>query len=213
MAATTLYLNDQTWRRADGHHATVRVYVGPLRSYSQSGADFVNGEAVIRDDELAAKLLGLGIARRTPSAEARIMARDLPARTVFNGPQTVANGRDARGRFTAGAPPGPGRPAHANVFAKYQGELHGALLAEVSPADVRAILRQVIRIAQRGHLPAVELLLKWVLGATPAPVDPDRLDEHELSVRRGRPTLLDELALAETPTARDPDAQTAPQHP
>lgn len=78
--------------------------------------------------------------------------------------------------------------------------MRGALLAEVSPADVRVILRQVIRIAKRGHLPAVELLLKWVLGAPPAPVDPDRLDEHELDVRRKRPTLLDQLALADDQT-------------
>jgi hypothetical protein len=94
------------------------------------------------------------------------------------------------------------------------------VLAEVSPADVRTVLRQVLRIAKRGHLPAVELLLKWVLGAPPVPVDPDRLDEHELSVKRGRPTLLDQLALGEageadnqdnTPAAPEaPDAPDAP---
>jgi hypothetical protein len=64
--ATTLYLNDQTWRREDGNHASVRIYIGPLQSSSQSWADFVNGQAVIRDDALSAKLLGLGIARLTP---------------------------------------------------------------------------------------------------------------------------------------------------
>jgi hypothetical protein len=75
---------------------------------------------------------------------------------------------------------------------------------------VRTILRQVLRIAKRGHLPAVELLLKWVLGAPPAPVDPDRLDEHELSVKRGRPTLIDELALVQTPAAVDSEAMPVP---
>jgi hypothetical protein len=137
------------------------------------------------------------------------MARDLPARTVLTGPQTAANGRDARGRFVAGAPLGPGRPAVANPFARYQAELRAALLAEVSPADLRTVLRQVLKIAKRGHLPAVELLLKWVLGAPPLPVDPDRLDEHELSVKRGKPTLIDQLALAEPPAgdADDPAAE------
>jgi hypothetical protein len=103
-----------------------------------------------------------------------------------------------------GAPPGPGRPA--NSFGRYQAELRGALLAAVSPADLRAITRTVIRLAKRGHVPAVELLLRWTLGAPPAPVDPDRLDEHELSVRRGRPTLVDWLALADEQADREPAA-------
>jgi hypothetical protein len=120
----------------------------------------------------------------------------------LNGPKTVENGRDAHGRFLPGNP-GGGRPA--NPFGRYQAELRGALLAEVAPADLRAILRQVIRIAKRGHLPAVELLLKWTLGAPPAPVDPDRVDEHELSVRRGRPSLLDVMTLADEQAAEDPD--------
>ena len=127
------------------------------------------------------------------------MASELPAR--LHGGQTVRNGRDARGRFLPGNP-GGGRPA--NPFGRYQAELRGALLAEVKPADVRMILRQVIRLAKRGHLPATELLLKWVFGAPPAPVDPDRLDEHEWSVKRGRPTLLDQLSLEDN-QAEDPD--------
>src|SRR5919108_4514254 len=126
------------------------------------------------------------------------MARELPARTRTNGLKTVETvdpGRDPRtGRFVPGNP-GGGRPA--NPFARAQRELRGALLAEVTPADVQTVLRQVIRLAKRGHLPAVELLLKWVLGGPPPAVDPDRLEEHELSVKRGRPTLVDALALGE----------------
>lgn len=136
------------------------------------------------------------------------MARDLPARPVLNGLETGKTGRDIRGRFTSGAPPGPGRPV-ANPFGRYQAELRAALLAEVQPADVRTILRQVIRLAKRGHLPAVELLLKWTLGAPPAAVDPDKLDEHEWSVKRGRPTLLDQLALADDQAEDDPEARPA----
>jgi hypothetical protein len=65
--ATTLYLNDQSWQRPDGHVAVAtRIYIGPLRSYSHSWADFVNGMAVIADADVASKLLELGIARLTP---------------------------------------------------------------------------------------------------------------------------------------------------
>jgi hypothetical protein len=64
--ATTLYLIDQSWRRADGHHAEVRIYVGPLRNYGQPPAVFVDGVALIADAALAAKVVALGIARLTP---------------------------------------------------------------------------------------------------------------------------------------------------
>lgn len=142
------------------------------------------------------------------------MGRDLPARTVFHGPKTVENGRDARGRFLPGNS-GGGRPA--NPFARYQAELRGALLAEVKSTDLRAILRQVIRIAKRGHLPAVELLLKWVLGAPPPAVDPDKLDAHELEVRRSRPTLVDWVSLADEQadraSAADAPADEEPDEP
>jgi len=65
MASTRVYLINQDWRRADGHHAVVRVYVGPLRNYGQPPAVFVNGEAVV-DDDLREKLLSLGYVRLTP---------------------------------------------------------------------------------------------------------------------------------------------------
>jgi hypothetical protein len=64
--ATTLYLTDQSWRRADGSHAVVRVYVGPLQNYGQPPAVFVDGATVITDDALAATLLARGLARLTP---------------------------------------------------------------------------------------------------------------------------------------------------
>jgi hypothetical protein len=66
MATITLYLNDQSWRRADGNHATVRVYVGAMQNLGQPPAVFVDGVAVLTDENLAAKVVGLGIARTTP---------------------------------------------------------------------------------------------------------------------------------------------------
>jgi hypothetical protein len=138
------------------------------------------------------------------------MAQDLPA--VSNGTKTVANGttgRDARtGRFLPGNP-GGGRPA--NPFGRYQRELRAAVLAAVSPTDLQAVVRTVLRLAKRGHVPSVELLLKWTLGGPPPAVDPDRIDEHELSVKRGRPTLIDELALAQTPSADDRETLPVPE--
>jgi hypothetical protein len=140
------------------------------------------------------------------------MARDLPA--VFrgeNGGKPLTPARDARGRFMAGASPGPGRPA--NPFARYQGELRRALAAEVTPADLQAVIRQVVKLAKRGSIQATELLLKWTLGGPAPVVDPDRLDEHELSVRRGRPTLVDAMTLADEQADREPAANTDEEEP
>jgi len=135
------------------------------------------------------------------------MARDLPARTVKNGLETGTNGRDARtGRFTPGNA-GGGRPA--NPFGRYQRELRGALLAAVRPDDLQAIARTLVRLAKQGHGPSVELLLRWTLGGPPPAVDPDRLDEHEYSVKRSRPTLIDALSLADDPAEADPDETPA----
>jgi hypothetical protein len=133
------------------------------------------------------------------------MARDLPA--VLPRGKPAHTGRDARGRFVSGAAPGPGRPA--NPFARYQAELRQALLAEVSPADLRAVLRQVLRLAKRGHLPAVELLLRWTLGGPPPTLDPDQLDRHEREVRAGRLTMLDHLAQAEDPGEAESNTSTS----
>ena len=127
------------------------------------------------------------------------MARHLPARrTVKNGLKTVETDRDARGRFLPGNP-GGGRPA--NPFGRYQRELRGAVLTAVTLADLQSVIKQVVRLAKRGHGPSVELLLKWTLGGPPPALDPDKLDTHEREVRTGRLTMLDHLAQAEDPPA------------
>jgi hypothetical protein len=65
MALTRVYLIDQSWRRADGHHAVVRVFIGPGPHATTVPAVFVNGEAVV-DDDLRGRLLQEGYARLTP---------------------------------------------------------------------------------------------------------------------------------------------------
>jgi hypothetical protein len=124
------------------------------------------------------------------------MGQDLPARTVFNGPKTGETGRDARGRLVPGNP-GGGRPA--NPFARQQAQLRQTVLDEVNEADLRAVVRKVLRLAKLGNLAAVELLFKWVIGPPPMPVHPDRVAEDELSVRRGMPTMIDRMLLAGEP--------------
>jgi hypothetical protein len=65
MGLTRVSLINQDWRRADGNHATVRIYLGPRASYTTVPAVFVNGEALV-DDDLRDQLLRLGYVRLTP---------------------------------------------------------------------------------------------------------------------------------------------------
>jgi hypothetical protein len=66
MGLTRVYLRDQSsWRRADGHHAVVRVFIGPWPHYTMVPAVFVDGEAVV-DDDLRGRLLQEGYVRLTP---------------------------------------------------------------------------------------------------------------------------------------------------
>jgi hypothetical protein len=130
------------------------------------------------------------------------MGRDLPARTVFNGPKTVVNGRDpVTGRFVPGNP-GGGRPA--NPYSRAQASLRLAALEAVHAGDLQAVVRKLLHLARRGDLAATEQLFRWIVGPPPAPTHPDRVDEDELAVRRRLPTLVDWLALADEQADREP---------
>jgi hypothetical protein len=139
------------------------------------------------------------------------MARDLPA--VFNGAKPVQTGRDVRGRFVAGAPPGPGRPA--NPYARQQAALRVAALAAVEEGELRAVVRKLLSLAKRGSIPAAECLFKWIIGPPPEPTHPDFLRAHDFAARRAQPGLVDELALEERlpldDQAADPDAENDPE--
>jgi hypothetical protein len=139
------------------------------------------------------------------------MARDLLPQAVFNGPKPVQTGRDGKGRFMPGAPPGPGRPA--NPYARQQAALRVAVLDEVDERDLRAVVRTLLRLAKRGNVPATELLFKWIIGPPPEPAHPDFLRAHEFAARRAQPSLVDELALAERLPAADEDAEEDPETP
>jgi hypothetical protein len=149
------------------------------------------------------------------------MARDLPARAVFNGPKPVQTGRDVKGRFMPGAPPGPGRPA--NPYARQQAALRVAVLEEVDEGNLRAIVWKLLRLAKLGNLGAVKLLFEWVIGAPPEPTHPDFVAAHDFEARRAQPSLIDALSLAErvsaddyaeeAPAAEDEELPPAPLHP
>ncbi len=93
------------------------------------------------------------------------------------------NGRDARGRFAAGNPGGPGNP-----FARRVAELRSVLLESVTKEDMQFIAGQLVVMARTGDLAAIKLLFQYVVGKPAATVDPDSLDYQEMELYRQAPT-------------------------
>jgi hypothetical protein len=89
-------------------------------------------------------------------------------------PKAAEGGRDSHGRFAEGNPGGPGNP-----FARQVAALRTALLAAVTPQDIEAVARELLRQAKEGNVAAAKLLLSYTLGKPPAAVDPDTLDAQE----------------------------------
>jgi hypothetical protein len=95
------------------------------------------------------------------------------------------NGRAANGRFGFGNPGGPGNPHARRIAAMRQ-----AILAAVSPEDVRDIMLALVAQAKEGNREAAKIVLQYTLGkpgswdpATdlgdvdlPAPAAPPRVD-------------------------------------
>src|SRR5438046_9965777 len=95
------------------------------------------------------------------------------AQPTTNRPQTEtrSNGRDAQGRFAPGNPGGPGNP-----FARHVAALRKAFFAAVSEEDLQRICQRLVAQAILGDIPSAKLVLGYVLGKIPEPVNPDTLD-------------------------------------
>lgn len=76
------------------------------------------------------------------------------------------------GRFVPGNAGGPGNP-----YAKQVGALREALLAEVTPDDLRAIVRGLVEQAKGGDVAAAREILLRTLGR---PVEADLLERLEV---------------------------------
>ncbi len=70
-----------------------------------------------------------------------------------------ANGRDGRGRFLPGNRGGPGNPHVVQV-----NQLRSALLRAVSPKDIRAVIRKLVKMATAGNIEAAKLLMDRCIG-------------------------------------------------
>jgi hypothetical protein len=87
-------------------------------------------------------------------------------------PAPLPYGRDSAGRFIAGNCVAKGR---SHAFATQAAALRRAFYAEVTPADMRRVVRKLVTEATGGNLQAARLLLLWVIGKPDDPVHPDGL--------------------------------------
>jgi carbamoylphosphate synthase small subunit len=84
---------------------------------------------------------------------------------------TKADRDPQTGRFVTGNPGGPGNPHAQRVAA-----LRSALLEAVTPADMVAVAKQLIRAARGGDVAAMKVFFERTLGR---PLEADILDRLE----------------------------------
>jgi hypothetical protein len=94
---------------------------------------------------------------------------------------TDFNGRDEFGRFVKG-----NRAAKGNPFAKKVARLRAALLGAITPADMRTIIKKLIKQARSGDLAAAREVFDRAVGR------PQELDFIEKLENLER--MLDEIA-------------------
>src|SRR6516164_7217719 len=79
---------------------------------------------------------------------------------------TAGNGHDSRGRFTAG-----NKAACGNPFFRRCAQLRAQAVCEITPDEVRLLMRRLYRSAMEGDVAATVVLLGYLLGKPAKVVD------------------------------------------
>ena len=74
---------------------------------------------------------------------------------------SASNGRDGRGRFARG-----NRLSKGNPFARKVAALRSALLGAITPSDIKAIVKRLIKNARAGDLASCREILDRGIGKT-----------------------------------------------
>jgi hypothetical protein len=89
---------------------------------------------------------------------------------------TDDSGRDKKGRFGKGNRAGQGNPKHRKIQ-----KLKSALLDAVSAADIKSVVKQLVKSAKDGDVQAAKLLFDRVIGPIKEKIDLSGVIEHEHS--------------------------------
>jgi hypothetical protein len=111
-------------------------------------------------------------ATNNPSEETATAFAQKPKESMTSSPSpTEANDRGPRGRFAPG-----NRCARGNPHAKKVARLRAALLAAVSPRDLREVVAALLQQAKGGDVAATKELLQRLLGP---PVELDLIERMD----------------------------------
>jgi hypothetical protein len=89
-------------------------------------------------------------------------------------PASNGEGRAANGQFAKGNTLGKGNP-----FYRRLAEVRAHSIAEISPSEVRAIMRKLLDLGMAGDVAAISILLRYVIGKPAKAVNPDNADLNE----------------------------------
>jgi hypothetical protein len=108
-----------------------------------------------------------------------------PLSSITNGPTPSApnEGRDASGRFVKGWKGGPGNP-----FYRRRSQLRAQAVCEITPDEVRGLMRKLYEQAMSGDTAATVVLLAYLLGKPAKVVDPDSAADDEWRRMRDVPS-------------------------
>jgi hypothetical protein len=110
-----------------------------------------------------------------------------PLDPFANGPN--GGERDPQGRFRRGGwKGGPGARLHRYV--QQRRALQAAVMAEVSPKELRQLIRTLFQAAIGGDMKAAGLLLGYVLGRAPEPLTPLQMAAPERITRQDTPLTI-----------------------
>lgn len=83
--------------------------------------------------------------------------------------------RKVNGQFAAGNKYGRGNP-HAQKVA----QLRTALIQAVTPQDMEEIMKALISQCKAGDIASIKLLLPYLVGSIPQPVNPDEIEIQQM---------------------------------
>jgi hypothetical protein len=86
--------------------------------------------------------------------------------------EAVSDGRGRNGRFLA-----RNKFSMGNPFARKVASMRTASLEELTPSDVRSLVRKLFELAMNGDTTAGAIVLRYTVGPPLPSVDPDGLDQ------------------------------------
>jgi len=81
----------------------------------------------------------------------------------------------------------------ANPFARHTARLRAAMVRIVSEDDVQAVMRKMLTLAAAGSIPAMRLVMQYVIGKPTSAPNPDRVDADEWNIHKETAAMTEDM--------------------